>query len=42
MSHHKAIIFDLGTNNEPFSDERIFKAWTSDIGFKRSDIYSGF
>ena len=31
----------FGTNKEPFSDDRKFKASTSDIGFRRLEIYSG-
>ena len=36
-----SVVCDLGTNNEPFSDDRKFRAWASDIGFKRLEIYSG-
>ena len=31
----------FGTNKEPFSDDRNFKVCTSDIGFRRLEIYSG-
>ena len=31
----------FGTNKEPFSDDRKFKVFTSDIGFRSFEIYSG-